>query len=49
MLSWVTNQTKDMAAWGWAGLTNEENCLSQRTRLKNVSFEVEIQASNSSP
>jgi len=48
MLSCVTNQTEDMAGWGSAGLTNEENCLSQRTRLNNVRFEVGIRVSNSS-
>lgn len=48
MLSCVTSQTEDVAARGSAGLTNEENCLSQRTRLKNASFEVGIQVSNSS-
>lgn len=49
MLSCVTNQTEDMSAWGSSGLWNEDNCLYQRTRLKNVSFEVGIQDSNPSP
>lgn len=49
MLSCVTNQTEDMSAWRSSGLWNEDNCLYQRTALKNVSFEVGIQDSNSSP